>query len=171
MSASRGNSSKRPLSQRSWLWLAFFALLALACNAPVEPIGLPPPPTVGSPTATATPDGLIVPTAPVTETAPALAPTVTPRNRSTEAAPSTVGTGVVANASALNVRRQPGPTNEILTTVRRGDELALTGLRALVTTELRDAVWVQVITEGGVVGWVNSDFIDTDLDISTFAEP
>jgi len=84
-------------------------------------------------------------------TAPPPAPTPAPE-RPPAAAPATeasLGT-VTVTASALNVRREPSTTGEVITLVRRGQKLTL-----LASTES----WMNVRLESGESGWVASQHV------------
>ncbi|MCS6869936.1 MAG: PA14 domain-containing protein [Anaerolineae bacterium] len=64
--------------------------------------------------------------------------------------------GIVVNANLLNVRAADSPTATILEQIRGG---------SLVTVLARNsaATWLRIRTPSGVIGWVNANFIQTNL--------
>lgn len=64
-------------------------------------------------------------------------------------------TGIVSTG-ALNVRSGPGPEYAILATANQGHAVAVLGRSST-------NIWVQVRTFAGVVGWVNSTYLQMDV--------
>jgi len=83
--------------------------------------------------------------------APAPTPEPPPAAAPAPAEPS-IGT-VTVKASALNVRRDPSGTGEVIKLVKRGERLTL-----LATTES----WMKVRLESGESGWVSSQHVTRD---------
>jgi len=81
---------------------------------------------------------------------PAVAPE--PPAASTPAPTPSIG-AVTVTASALNVRRDPSASSDVLTLVKKGDRLAL-----LASTES----WMKVRIESGEIGWVSSQHVTRD---------
>ncbi|MCS7070713.1 MAG: SH3 domain-containing protein [Anaerolinea sp.] len=70
------------------------------------------------------------------------------------------GTGVIVNASILNVRSGPGAGFSEIARVNAG---------AVVTVFVRntDASWVQVQLASGVTGWVNARYVAVNIDLNS----
>lgn len=83
---------------------------------------------------------------------PAPPPTPEPPPAAAPAPAASLGT-VTVTASALNVRREPTATGEVITLVKRGQKLAL-----LASTES----WMNVRLESGESGWVASQHVTRD---------
>lgn len=74
--------------------------------------------------------------------------------------PSSVTPSAVVNTGALNVRSGPGPVYPILTVVRQGGRLAVTGRNSA-------ASWLKVTTTSNTKGWVNSSYVVTNVPINS----
>jgi TonB family protein len=83
---------------------------------------------------------------------PAPAPTPALPPAATPAPAASIGT-VTVTASALNVRRDPSTTGDVIAMVRRGQRLTL-----LASTES----WMKVRMESGENGWVSSQHVTRD---------
>jgi hypothetical protein len=92
--------------------------------------------------------------------APAPAPTPKPVTEPVTVVKPTTGT--VVNAHSLNVRRGPGVSNPVVTAVRRGQTVELTGFRNASGT------WVQIRAHG-VTGWVNAYYIQSHVPVHSLA--
>jgi uncharacterized protein YgiM (DUF1202 family) len=80
---------------------------------------------------------------------PAPQPAPLPPTPAPSAPEPSIGTVTVA-ASALNVRREPSTSGEVITLVKRGERLTL-----LFSTES----WMKVRLESGETGWVSSQHV------------
>ena len=69
---------------------------------------------------------------------------------------------VTVTASALNVRRDPSTTAEVVAKVQKGDRL---------TVLLRDAGWVKVTTPAGDTGWVAAQHVSSSVASASAARP
>ncbi len=76
--------------------------------------------------------------------------------------PPPVTTNAVVTTGALNVRSGPGLPFPVVTTVYNGNGLLLIGRSATAVTP----PWVQVRLENGLVGWVNANFIFTNVPLA-----
>lgn len=76
--------------------------------------------------------------------------------------PPPVATNAVVTTGALNVRSGPGLAFPVVTTVYNGNGLLLIGRSATAVTP----PWVQVRLENGLVGWVNANFIFTNVPLA-----
>jgi len=83
---------------------------------------------------------------------PAPPPAPEPPPSAAPAPAQSIGT-VTVTASALNVRRDPSNTGDVITLARRGERLTL-----LATTES----WMKVRLESGETGWVSSQHVTRD---------
>lgn len=83
---------------------------------------------------------------------PAPAPTSEQPAAATPAPAASIGI-VTVTASALNVRRDPSTTGDVITMVKRGQKLTL-----LASTES----WMKVRLESGENGWVSSQHVTRD---------
>jgi hypothetical protein len=94
---------------------------------------------------------------------PTPAPTVTPTPRPDDS--GTVDrtyTGTLINARHLNVRRGPGVSYGVITTISRNQTVELTGYRNA------SATWIQ-IRANGVTGWVNAYYIRSNVSVRSLA--
>jgi N-acetylmuramoyl-L-alanine amidase len=67
--------------------------------------------------------------------------------------------GVVVNASVLNVRSGPGVAFPVIARINRGAVFTVIGRNA-------DASWLQILLAGNVQGWVNSRYVQvTSFDV------
>jgi hypothetical protein len=105
------------------------------------------------------PSYIVATTAPTDAPAPTQAPSLTPlpAATSTSAPPRAVVT-----SDNLNVRSGPGTGYPILTALRRGDEVAVTGRNAA-------GNWLQVLLAGGKQGWVWADYVDLNTSADKIA--
>lgn len=76
--------------------------------------------------------------------------------------PPPVTTNAVVTTGALNVRSGPGLAFPAVATVYNGNGLLLIGRSATAVTP----PWVQVRLENGLVGWVNANFIFTNVPLA-----
>ena len=83
---------------------------------------------------------------------PTLPPTVQPPT----APPSAQ---VCATCDRLRLRKTPGTMGEILTQLAAGTPLTIIGRTA-------DSAWVQVVTREGQDGWVATEYLDVNIDLS-----
>ena len=83
---------------------------------------------------------------------PTLPPTVQPPT----APPSAQ---VCATCDRLRLRRTPGTMGEIITQLAAGTPLTIIGRTA-------DSAWVQVVTREGQDGWVATEYLDVNIDLS-----
>jgi len=80
---------------------------------------------------------------------PAPQPTPAPPPAAAPAPVAAIGK-VTVTASALNVRRDPSSTADVITLVKRGEKLTL-----LAATES----WMKVLLDNGEIGWVSSQHV------------
>jgi len=66
----------------------------------------------------------------------------------------------IVNTDELNVRYGPGYDYPVLEVLVRGDQLEVIGTNA-------DDSWIEVITATGVRGWVVTDLVTLNIDLST----
>lgn len=84
--------------------------------------------------------------------APAPEPAPAPSAPVAAPAPAPAAETVTVTASALNVRRDPATTADVVAKVQKGDRL---------TVLLRDAGWVKVTTPAGEIGWVAAQHVSS----------
>lgn len=87
---------------------------------------------------------------------PAPVPTPAPPPAAAPATPTPALETVTVTASALNVRREPSGTADVITLVKRGQKLAL-----LASTES----WMKVRLDTGDSGWVSSRHVTREGDV------
>ncbi len=88
-------------------------------------------------------------------------PAVLPIGPTTCPSPGTGLQAVVTATVPLNVRRGPSTLFEAVTQLPPCSVVPMTGFRSM------DSQWVQVITAGGVTGWVSAQYVNTGVPVGS----
>lgn len=140
--------------QQGWISIGYIQLDVPVGNLPVSSQSFAP---TAVPTATSIPATAVPATAtPTGTTTPA--PTATPTATPQPGAPT-----AVIDTGALNVRSGPGVPYEIVAIVYQNNTVTLLGRNA-------DSSWAKIRTAAGVEGWVNVNYIDPNVPISSLPE-
>ena len=130
----------------------FATLTAAAPPTAPAATATPAPPTVSPPTPTVAPSPTTIP--------PTLTPTAPPPTPSPTARPSPTATPegpqAIVQSETLNVRAGPGTGHAVVTTVKQGDRLPVTGRNA-------DGSWLQVTLPTGRSGWISASLAQLNV--------